>query len=158
MYYQSDGKCRKCPNYPAACVDVDNSALAGYWRADDQFADVHECHFDIHACPGDDDNQATGRDRYCSPQYAGPLCSVCAAEHFMTSDNDCQQCNQSGPSLPTIITGVALVICIALVAVACIKTGVKAKLQRSYKIGKTKGMALIQVCQGASPSYTIALH
>ena len=91
--------------------------------------------------PPDDD------DSYCGCAYSGPLCSVCAAKHFL-AENECKQCNRSGPWLSAVITGIVLVVCIALLSVACIKTGIKATLQRSYKTGKMKGMMLVQICQG----------
>ena len=147
-YYNKGHACVRCPNYPDPCVDS-SVLMPGYWRAaGDDDSEVLECPFGDASCPGAGQNQAVGRDQYCAAQYIGPLCSVCAAKHFLTSSqNECAQCNRSGPWLPTIMTGSVVVLCIALVAGACIKTGMKEKLSRSYKIGKTKGMMLVVVGQ-----------
>ena len=147
-YYNKGHACVRCPNYPDPCVDS-SVLMPGYWRAaGDDDTEVLECPFGDASCPGAGQNQAVGRDQYCAAQYIGPLCSVCAAKHFLTSSqNECAQCNRSGPWLPTIMTGSVVVLCIALVAGACIKTGMKEKLSRSYKIGKTKGMMLVVVGQ-----------
>ena len=119
---------------------------AGYWRAHNGSIQVFECRFGHRSCPGPGDNQATGSDAYCASAYTGPRCAVCAHEYFLTSGNDCLQCNQGGAWLPTII-GAVFVICVVVIAGACIVTGLKEALSQVYKIGKTKFVSLIQVCQ-----------
>ena len=147
-YYSKANACVQCPKHPMPCVES-SALMPGYWRAAGEGTEVLECGFGVLSCPsaaGQD--KTTGRDQYCAPQYVGPLCSVCASSHFLTSRNECSPCNRSGPWLPTAITGTVFVICIALVAGALARTGVKAKAAHAYKIGKTKGLALVQVFQG----------
>ena len=147
-YYRRGDSCAPCPKDADDCTVLSDNGTSvpapGFWRAGDEMTKVLECRFGSSSCPGDGLNQATGREQFCAPQYAGPLCAVCASEHFLTQDNECAECNQSGPWLPTIITGTVVVVCIALIAGACVKTGLQSKLMRYYKIGKTKGVMLIQ--------------
>ena len=89
----------------------------------------------------------------------GPLCSVCAPGYFLTktdTEHACSDCNESRSWGPAIIILSVLVTSITLVGAACIKTGLKAKLLRFYKIGKTKGLMLVQVCQVVSQFSSIS--
>lgn len=150
-FYENYGNCLRCPEHVACgagSLISDWQLASGYWRASDISTKVYECRYGSRSCPGADPNETTAReDAYCASAYAGPLCSVCALEHFLTPDNECLQCDQGGAWLPTIVTATVVVSCATFVAGLCIQAGVKEKVLGWYKIGKMKGMTLIQVCQ-----------
>ena len=150
-YYESEGGCHACGE-GMICDGLDQSLSRlelwpGYWRTHMMSHDVRKCRVGVVSCPGV--AEIRENDTYCAPEYVGPLCSVCARKHFLTSENECDRCNQTGPRSTTIIFGTVLVICIALAGACIKKTGVKAKLMRLYKTGKMKGLMLVQVAQGS---------
>ena len=77
-YYSSDGKCVACPldvTCFAGSSISDWQLAAGHWRSDEESTNIFECRFGTRSCPGPGDNQATGSDAYCGPEFVGPLCS-----------------------------------------------------------------------------------
>ena len=127
----------------------------------EESSNVHKCGFGEASCPASANaSRCDGSELgYCACGYVGPLCSVCAPEYFLTktsTGNACSDCNESRGWGPTIIIASVLVTCAALIAAACIKTGLKTKLLCFYKTGKTKGLVLVQVCQVVSQFSSIS--
>ena len=160
-----DDQCYMCPD--GTTCEVAGIALetlpikAGHWRSGTASSEVRECKYGSIACPGSinasrcdkqkgDDPVVSDESNYCACGYVGPMCSTCAPAHFLTwagSEHECAACSASGGWVPTVIIGVIVVAFLALVAGLCIKTGIKAKLLSCWKIGKTKGMTLVQLSQ-----------
>ena len=87
---------------------------------------------------------------YCACGYVGPLCSECDVQWFLSwtgVEQECKECTAGGSWLPSIIAGVTVVACIALVGYLFVKSKLKAVLVRYYKVGKTKGLIIVQACQ-----------
>ena len=154
-YYRKGVSCAPCPNGKQCTTTSDRGALTlapGYWRGFGESTKVLACRFEITSCPGDK-NAATSvvaPDPYCAPGFVGPLCSECETSYFLTwagPEPECRLCGETREWFPTIITGAVLVSCIGLVAGVCVKTGLKAKVLRWYKTGKTKWIVIVQICQ-----------
>ena len=150
--YQREGKCVFCPRFPLPCVDLETSRLMpGYWRADESSSKVHECTFGSIACPGS--SESASHCGTCACGYVGPFCAECDTNYFLVSINqldECKSCDEGRSWFPTIISGVVLLTCVALITGVCVKTGLSKHILRYYKAGKVKGMIILQVCQVAS--------
>ena len=147
-YWSAELRCTPCPatvTCEARSTAADWRLAPGNWRSGDTSIDIHECRFGELSCPGDVTDGG-----YCAEGYVGPLCAVCARDHFLVLENECKRCDQGGPWLSSVLIGAVVLICSASVAATCIKSGANAKLLRAYKIGKTKGLTLVQLCQARS--------
>ena len=107
FFYDRDGSCVSCPPHVecSAGSSISNWQLdPGFWRTDAQSDEVRECRFGRRSCPGANSSQAAGRDAYCGPAFVGPLCSQCAADHFLswTGEGDCHKCASGKSHWPTI--------------------------------------------------------
>ena len=124
-------------------------------------SNVRPCKFSSAACPGvknqsrcdgaknnDDDEFATN---YCACGYTGPFCAECDTNYFLVSisqaQSECKSCNEGRSWLPTIVSGVLVVSCSLLIVGACFKTGLSKRILSYYKVGKVKGMTILQACQ-----------
>ena len=114
---------------------------------------VHQCELGTTACPAlANGNQCSrnGSNYYCACGYVGPLCSECDISYFLTwhgTESKCSPCDESEGWLPTILAVVVFVNCITLATFVIIKDGRRKKLLQYYKIGKMKGVTLVQICQ-----------
>ena len=115
-YFRIAGLCRDCPTGAACTMNSDVATMAilpGHWRTSAESHDVHECRFGDLSCPGESNNQASGPDRYCAPEYVGALCSECHDDFFKSWDGAgaCQACAAGKSHWPTIgLVGTTLVI------------------------------------------------
>ena len=116
-YYKADGKCMQCPlhvNCLAGSTISEWQLDEGYWRAGSEYTEVLACRFGAVSCPGVGLNQERGRDAYCGSAFVGPLCSHCAADHFLswTGNGDCHRCAAGKSHWPTIgLVSSVLVLC-----------------------------------------------
>ena len=148
--YEKDGVCLSCPTQ-VVCVEgstvSDWKLKAGNWRTNDESDDVRECRFGVRSCPYDGLDQAAGRDAYCGPAFVGPLCSQCAADHFLSwvGSGDCASCDDGTSHGPTI--GVVCGMGAAGLLVAALAFTKRLRIKSSYafqrarrifRIGKVK--------------------
>lgn len=107
----------------------------GHWRTDSRSDDVLRCRFGVISCPPNANASTTGPNPYCSADHVGPLCSACAANHFLswTGDGKCHQCATGESHAPTIglYSGVVLFV---IVCLACVyKKASKTKAEEKNK-------------------------
>jgi hypothetical protein len=79
----------------------------GHWRRFPHSEAVLPCLLGYKSCPG---GSGSG-DSVCAEGYTGPLCSICADDHYLMS-GECFPCKQTNFSSPTIfILIVSLIAC-----------------------------------------------
>ena len=169
-YYSENDECITCSEQVTCgqgSTVADWRLKPGVWRSGPDSTDLRTCRFGVKSCPGinasDDatscDARGFGDWAHCGCGFIGPMCSECDVSYFLTwagAEQACARCDAGQGWAPTIITGVVLGACLALLAVVLVKTGLKAKLLRYYKIGKSKTMILVQVCQVISQFSSIS--
>ena len=149
--------CCMCAYASAEHPHCDAARLSPPTLAGTESGLVYACTFGTTACPGfisagqcDGNVNVEDGSGYCQCGYVGPFCSECDARYFLTwhgNEHKCLPCNDGEGWLPTILAGAFAVVCIALVAYAFTQKGLRKKLLRYYKIGKMKGVTLVQICQ-----------
>ena len=121
---------------------------------------IHDCAFGKISCPGPTNTSSwcpehDNGPNYCACGYVGPRCSVCAVDYFLApskTGQQCALCDDGRNWYQVIIAGVTLLVCIVLVVVFCIKTGLRAFLMRYYEVGKTKCSTMVQAFQASTSS------
>ena len=163
--YGSGSACRPCPKGAYCPGGLRAWPLPGYWRdpSDESSYVVLAC--PLPAVPYPDPNAAElhplvaagmprcigGKDSLCRPDFAGKLCSTCAAG-FFKSGNKCKLCLPSSV-LDAKIAVVVFVVIFDLVIlfghrdVAGVIVGVIGRLQDFYAVGQMSSTGLPQYVQ-----------
>ena len=176
-FYESDGKCALCPRHVecAAGSSISDWKLdAGYYRTDDESDDVRECRFGTRSCPGAGlNNRALSNSSlgpYCAPEFIGPLCSQCAAEHFLSweGSGDCHKCAAGKSHSPTIGLVIGVIILCGLFA-ACVSKKCKGRktdtppsafsvvVEKLYVLSEVKFFVLFLAFQAHTRKHTLLL-
>ena len=138
-------ECVNCPR-GASCKNTSSVIVKeSFWRPEGNPYAIFECRVQ-QACLGG----SKFGDRLCAEGYIGPFCAVCDVSYFLAWTgmvNECKMCNENRNYIPTMIIGVVLVTCAALVAWLCIKTELNSKIESYYDIGNLKGFLLFHACQ-----------
>jgi len=102
-YYRYNDRCELCPEH-AECLDGDKFYVEpGFWQAQPRdgsgsrgasapdATEIIACSVKD-ACTGTSANTATDG---CALGYSGPLCGVCADDHFRSTTRSCEKCHNN---------------------------------------------------------------
>ena len=132
----------------------------GYWRADEESANVYECLFGSVSYPGTKVLDAANyssfdtKSPYCGCGYVGPFCAVCARDYYQSwGDNPCEDCRDiNGHAQTFVVMGSLFILTIAGVVFAITK---KKRIVNStcyliaryfYRLGRAK-MSFSSLCR-----------
>jgi hypothetical protein len=132
----------------------------GYWRADEESANVYECLFGSVSYPGTKVLDAANyssfdtKSPYCGCGYVGPFCAVCARDYYQSwGDNPCEDCrDRNGHAQTFVVMGSLFILTIAGVVFAITK---KKRIVNStcyliaryfYRLGRAK-MSFSSLCR-----------
>ena len=139
-----------CPHTP---LSLQTLALApGYWRYSSNATVIRKCN-NVFSCNGGTflDSDANSQ---CASGYAGPLCSLCAANFTVLQSTSgvlqCVPCSTLGRKLSLSSAGLLVVVVAAAVAAVFLGTAALAYLAKS-QLGRLKAI-LTPLTMAQSPS------